>query len=99
MNLSDQRTVFALVLIAVGAALLVPGFGFGWVIQAAVGVYLVYLWYTRRQTRGQASPWLLAIGVVLLLAALDRFYGFRIAFLPALLIVAGLGYLLDSRSQ
>lgn len=90
---------FAIVLIGVGVLLLLPNLGFGWVVTAAVGLMLVFVWYSRRQRGGRSSPWLLAIGVVFLLNAVDRFYGFDVPWLPVLLIVAGLAYLVDSGAR
>ncbi len=98
MGLLSQRTVLAFVLIAVGVALLLPEIRIGWIILVAIGAYLVYVWSRRRQM-GHASPWLLAIGAVMVLEGLERFHRFNVPFLPTLLIIAGLAYLLDARSQ
>lgn len=101
----DQRRIaIALILIAAGVFwyyhLLgwLANIAFGPVLGLAVGVYLLYRWYVLRTREGRSSPWLFGVGAVVLLDNVDAWLGQDIKFMPMLLIVVGLAFLLDRRA-
>lgn len=98
MQVSLRRVVFGLALIAAGLLIrLVPSDSPLRLIGAIVGICLGYLWFAERRIRGGPSPWLLGLGLALIVDALDAVYRLRVPFIPAALVLTGLVYLLTAR--
>ncbi|MBI4278697.1 MAG: hypothetical protein HY660_09595 [Armatimonadetes bacterium] len=106
--MGEQRHLTtAIILIVIGVLWYVHGLGritsemasrLGFLVPLIIGAYLVYLWYSHRRGEGRASPWLLGVGLLLILDTVDGWFGFDVRFAPTLFVVVGLVLLLDKKA-
>lgn len=81
---SQQRMVLGLILIGIGLLIwFVPSTSRIRVITVVVGIYLGYLWLAERRVEGRPSPWLLGVGLALIVDAVDVFFWIRCVVHPA----------------